>query len=96
MQRIAASALALDRARSTASLAEALDRERFVARISARVRSELDIDELLRVAVERPAGTRGEPLPDPALSAAISDRAWQETGLKPVEAGGVSPFRTLR
>jgi PAS domain S-box-containing protein len=46
------SALALDRARSTAGLAEALERERFVARISARVRSELDIDELLRVAVE--------------------------------------------
>jgi PAS domain S-box-containing protein len=44
-------ALALDRSRSTAALAEALERERFVARISARVRSELDIDELLRVAV---------------------------------------------
>jgi hypothetical protein len=37
---------------ATASLAEALNRERFVARISARVRSELDIDVLLRVAVE--------------------------------------------
>src|SRR5207253_693878 len=45
-------ALALDRARSTAGLAEALARERFVALISARVRSELNIDELLRVAVE--------------------------------------------
>ena len=45
-------ALALDRARSTAALKEALERERFVARISARVRSELDIDELLRVAVQ--------------------------------------------
>ena len=45
-------ALALDRARSTAGLGEALERERFVARISARVRSELDIDALLRVAVE--------------------------------------------
>jgi len=51
------------------SLAEALDRERFVARISARVRSELDIDELLRVAVEE-TGTcsaRG-PMSDPARS----------------------------
>ena len=44
-------ALALDRTRSTAALAEALERERFVARISARVRTELDVDELLRVAV---------------------------------------------
>ncbi|HEX6664453.1 MAG TPA: GAF domain-containing protein [Gaiellaceae bacterium] len=44
-------ALALDRARSTRALADALERERVVARISARVRSELDIDELLRVAV---------------------------------------------
>jgi GAF domain-containing protein len=45
-------ASALDRARSTLDLAEALERERFVARISARVRTELDIDEVLRVAVE--------------------------------------------
>ncbi|MDX6387391.1 MAG: hypothetical protein QOD85_1193 [Gaiellaceae bacterium] len=43
---------ALDRARSTLDLAEALERERFVARISARVRSELNIDKVLRVAVE--------------------------------------------
>jgi PAS domain S-box-containing protein len=42
----------LDRTRSTLTLEQALERERFVARISARVRSELDIDELLRVAVE--------------------------------------------
>ena len=73
-----------------ASLAEALDRERFVARISARVRSELDIDELLRVAVEETGralavnrclirlGPHGD----------IPTVQWQETGLKPVEAGG--------
>jgi PAS domain S-box-containing protein len=41
----------LERARSTLTLEQALERERFVARLSARVRSELDIDELLRVAV---------------------------------------------
>jgi PAS domain S-box-containing protein len=46
-------ALALDRTRSTAALEEALERERFVARISARVRSELDVDDLLRVAVKQ-------------------------------------------
>jgi PAS domain S-box-containing protein len=45
-------ALALDRTRSTEALRDALERERFVARISGRVRSELDVDELLRVAVE--------------------------------------------
>jgi PAS domain S-box-containing protein len=48
-------ALALDRSRSTAALEEALERERFAARISARVRSELDVDKLLRVAVEETA-----------------------------------------
>jgi len=47
--------LALDRSRSSVALGEALDRERFVARISARVRSKLDIDELLEVAVRETA-----------------------------------------
>src|SRR3954469_8933333 len=37
-------ALALDRTRSTAALRAALERERFVAQISSRVRSELDVD----------------------------------------------------
>jgi len=90
LQRIAGDgALALDRARSTTSLAEALDRERFVARISARVRSELDIDELLRVAVEETGralavnrclirlGRHGD----------IPTAQWQESGLEPVTAG---------
>jgi PAS domain S-box-containing protein len=82
-------ALALDRARSTAGLAEALERERFVARISARVRSELDIDELLRVAVEETGvalavdrclirlGPHGE----------IPTAQWQKVGLEPVNTG---------
>jgi PAS domain S-box-containing protein len=102
LQRIAGDgALALDRARSTASLAEALDRERFVARISARVRSELDIDELLRVAVEETGralavnrclvrlGPHGD----------IPTAQWQETGLAPVKAGrplAVSNFAVKR
>ncbi|MGZ8692447.1 MAG: GAF domain-containing protein, partial [Gaiellaceae bacterium] len=90
LQRLAGDgALALDRARSTADLAEALDRERFVARISARVRSELDIDELLRVAVEETGralavnrclirlGPRGD----------IPTAQWQEIGLAPIKAG---------
>src|SRR5436309_6264451 len=45
-------ALALARTRSSAALDDALERERFVARISARVRSELDVDKLLGIAVE--------------------------------------------
>jgi len=83
------SALALDRARSTAGLAEALERERFVARISARVRSELDIDELLRVAAEETGlalgvdrclirlGSHGE----------IPTAQWQGAGLSPLKTG---------
>ena len=60
MQTLASEAgLALDRTRTTAALAEALDRERFVARISARVRSELDIDKLLRVAVRETGSALG-------------------------------------
>jgi PAS domain S-box-containing protein len=45
-------ALALDRTRSSSALAEALKRERLVAAIARRVRSELDLDAVLRVAVE--------------------------------------------
>jgi PAS domain S-box-containing protein len=44
---------AFDRARSTSALAEALERERVVARIARQVRSELDIDKVLAVAVEQ-------------------------------------------
>lgn len=45
-------ALALDRLRSSAALRESLDRERLVSRISMRFRTELDVDNVLRVAVE--------------------------------------------
>jgi PAS domain S-box-containing protein len=43
--------LALDRVRSAVELAEALERERLVARIARKVRSELDLDSVLKVAV---------------------------------------------
>ena len=46
----AEAALALDRVNSADALADALERERLVARISRRVRSELDVDALMRVA----------------------------------------------
>jgi two-component system, OmpR family, phosphate regulon sensor histidine kinase PhoR len=45
-------ALALGRTRSDEALELALDRERLVAKISRRVRSELDLDAVLQVAVE--------------------------------------------
>jgi len=71
------------------SLAEALDRERFVARISARVRSEFDIDELLRVAVEETGRALGVNRCLIRLGPAgdIPTAQWQETGLAPVDAG---------
>jgi PAS domain S-box-containing protein len=53
LQALAAeAALALDRAHSAEALAEALERERLVASIGRRVRSELDLEAVLRVAVE--------------------------------------------
>ena len=45
-------ALALERTRSAAQLEEALRRERLVAEIARRVRSEHDVEAVLRVAVE--------------------------------------------
>jgi PAS domain S-box-containing protein len=52
-------ALALARTRPALSLDEAVERERMVARIAAQVRSELDTDRLLRVAVAETAKTVG-------------------------------------
>lgn len=53
LQALAAeAALALERTRSADALAEALERERLIASIARKVRSELDLDAVLRVAVE--------------------------------------------
>ncbi|HEU5066211.1 MAG TPA: GAF domain-containing protein, partial [Gaiellaceae bacterium] len=53
LQALAAeAALALGRTRSADALAEALERERLIASIGRKVRSELDLDAVLRVAVE--------------------------------------------
>jgi PAS domain S-box-containing protein len=84
-------ALALDRMRSTVALGDALERERFVAQISARVRSELDIDELLRVAV-RETGLALEVdrcfirLGDSEDAIPIAAQ-WHVEGLVPIETG---------
>jgi PAS domain S-box-containing protein len=48
----AEAALALERTRSAAQLEEALERERLIAAIGRKVRSEHDIEAVLRVAVE--------------------------------------------
>jgi PAS domain S-box-containing protein len=68
-------ALVLGRTRSDEALEAALERERLVAEISRRVRSELDVDALLQVAVEEVGralgvsrcfirlGEPGDPLP---------------------------------
>jgi two-component system, NtrC family, sensor histidine kinase KinB len=52
MQTLAAeAALALERTRSASALHDALERERLIARIARKVRSELDVDAVLAVAV---------------------------------------------
>jgi PAS domain S-box-containing protein len=55
----AESAVALEHTRSAAQLEEALEREKLVAAIGRRVRSESDIDAVLRVAVEETAAALG-------------------------------------
>jgi PAS domain S-box-containing protein len=89
LQTIAAeAALALDRTRSNTALAEALERERFVARISARVRSELDIDELLRVGVEETGTALGVDRCFIRLGrvGGVPTAQWQKPGLPPIES----------
>ncbi len=60
LQALAAeTALALDRAHSASALAEALERERLVASIGRKVRSEIDLEAVLRVAVEETGKAMG-------------------------------------
>jgi PAS domain S-box-containing protein len=60
LQALAAeAALALDRTRSADALAEAVERERLVASIGRKVRSELDHEAVLRVAVEEAGKAAG-------------------------------------
>jgi PAS domain S-box-containing protein len=94
-------AIALDRTRSNAALAEALERERFVARISARVRSELDIGELLRVAVEETGTALGVDRCFIRLGrvGGVPTAQWQAPGLAPIQSSrhlAVSNLATKR
>jgi PAS domain S-box-containing protein len=88
-------ALAIERAQSSSALAETLERERIVGEIARKVRSELDLEDVLRVAVEETAhatgavrafirlGEEGEPMPVLA--------AWEAPDAAPVdtEAGNL-------
>jgi PAS domain S-box-containing protein len=82
-------ALALSRTRSSEALHAALERERLIAEIGRRVRSELDLDTVLQVAVEETAkaiggvtrcfirlGEHDEPMPVLA--------EWNAPGIEPV------------
>jgi PAS domain S-box-containing protein len=81
-------ALALGRTRSNEALRAALERERLIAKIGLRVRSELDLHTVLEVAVEETAkavgvsrsfvrlGELGEPMPVLA--------EWDAPGVEPV------------
>ena len=88
---LAALALRLRRSRPAAAdgpVEDALERERFVATLSARVRSELDLDELLRVAVEETAQIlRVERcFIRLAATAGVPRAEWHAEGLAPLES----------
>jgi PAS domain S-box-containing protein len=102
LQAIAAeAALALDRTRSNSALADALQRERVVAKISARVRSELDIDDLLRVAVEETGTSLGVDRCFIRLGrvGGVPTAQWQAPGFDPIKSSrylAVSNLATRR
>jgi PAS domain S-box-containing protein len=86
-------ALALDRARSTAALVSALEREQLVASIARRVRSELDPDSVLSAAVAEVGAVLGcsrclVRLGEPGEQAAILAE-WDAPGIDAV--GEVAP-----
>jgi len=89
LQALAAeAALALDRASSADALADALERERLLASIGRKVRSELDLDEVLRVAVDATGSATGVSrcflrLGDPGQPMPIVAE-WTAPGLTPI------------
>jgi PAS domain S-box-containing protein len=89
MQQLAnEAALAVERTRSATALEAALERERLVSEIARKVRSELDLDNILQVAVSETAralgvarcfirlGGPGEPMPVNA--------EWRAPGVEPI------------
>jgi len=90
-QAIAAAPAGPDVVSAEAALSEALERERFVARISARVRSELDVEKLLRIAVQETGTALGVDrcfirLGDTEDTIPIAAQ-WHADGLAPIETG---------
>jgi PAS domain S-box-containing protein len=86
----AEAALALDRARSADALEDALERERLVASIGRKVRSELDLDAVLRVAVEATGTATGVSrcflrLGEPSSPMPIAAE-WTAEGVAPIGA----------
>jgi PAS domain S-box-containing protein len=91
LQALAAeAALALDRTRSDSALDVALEREQLVATISRKVRSELDLETVLRVAVEEAGKAAGASrcfirLGEPGTPMPIRAE-WDDEGFVPIGA----------
>ncbi len=88
-------ALALDRTRSTSALAEALERERIVARISAQVRSELDTERLLQVAAEELGAALRVDRSFIRLGLETIAVEWRRPGLEAITDGARLPVSNL-
>jgi PAS domain S-box-containing protein len=98
LQKVAGEAApAFDRVRSTSALAEALARERVVARIASKVRSELDIDKVLAVAVEETGKALGVDRCLVRHGAAENELTaqWNVPELEPVPPGGALTVSNL-
>ena len=100
MEKLASEAgVALERTRSAGAVADALERERLIARISRAVRSRRDLDDLLKVAVQETAkaarvercfirlGEPGEPTPILA--------EWAAHGIGPIGDASRLPVSNL-
>ena len=97
----AEAALALERARSASALEDALERERLVASISRKVRSEHDLEAVLRIAVEETGEAAGVSrcfirLVGPEDTLPIRAE-WDADGFVPIGASsGRLPYPTSR
>ena len=90
--------LALERTDLLAALERALERERLVAEISRRVRSESDVDRLIEVALAETAEALGASrcflrLGDPETPSLLR-LEWREEGLDPIPADA-TPFLSV-
>jgi two-component system phosphate regulon sensor histidine kinase PhoR len=84
----AEAALAIERRVASSALAHALERERIVGEIARKVRSELDLEDVLRVAVDEMAGATGASRAfirldesDEAMPVLVE---WDAPGIEPV------------